>query len=340
MATIPEPDRTSRGPAYEGRLLVRPDDEVVDQGVGFDIATLLTRRKVLGLVGAGVGAAALSACAGSSSGSGSSSSGSDATASGDAAGPAGEIPEETNGPYPADGTNGVSVLEESGIERSDITTSLDGASSAAGVPLEFTFTLTDLANDAPFEGAVVYLWHCDAQGRYSMYSEGVEDDTFLRGTQVADAQGAVTFTTVVPGCYSGRWTHLHFEVYPDPEAATDVSGVIATSQVAFPVEMLDEVYALDTYAGSAQNLAEVGSIENDNIFSDGYDLQLGSFTGSPDDGYLGSLSVGVDTNTEPSAGGAGPAPGAGDRGGPGDAGGPGGGEPPSGGPPSGDLPTR
>src|SRR5699024_2832641 len=75
MARVPEPDQTPEGPAYEGRLLDRPDEEVVDQGASFDLRTLFSRRGVLGLIGAGVGAAALTACSSGTSGSASSSSG-------------------------------------------------------------------------------------------------------------------------------------------------------------------------------------------------------------------------------------------------------------------------
>jgi len=305
MSRVPEPENTPEGPAYEGRLLARPEEEVVDQGAGFDISTLLTRRRVLGLVGVGVGAAALAACGASSSGS--SSSGSSSTSTGGSASNTsttadGEIPQETNGPYPADGTNGTNVLTESGIVRSDITSSLDGGTTVDGVPLTFTFTVTDMANDnVPFEGVAVYLWQCDAQGLYSMYSEGVEDETYLRGVQVADAKGQVTFKTIVPGCYTGRWTHMHFEVYPDADSATTGDNAIATSQVAFPEKMLNKVYELDTYAGSADNLTQV-SLENDNVFSDGYDLEMGKFSGSPSAGYKGSLAVAVDTTTEASMG--------------------------------------
>lgn len=296
MSRVPEPETTPEGPAYEGRLLARPEEEVVDQGAGFDISTLLTRRRVLGLVGAGVGAAALAACGAGSSGSSSTSTGGSAATTSTTAD--GEIPQETNGPYPADGTNGTNVLTESGIVRSDITSSLDGGTTVDGVPLTFTFTVTDMANaDVPFEGVAVYLWQCDAEGRYSMYSEGVEDETYLRGVQVADAKGQVTFKTIVPGCYDGRWTHMHFEVYPDADSATTGENAIATSQVAFPEKMLSKVYQDDAYEGSADNLAKV-SLDTDNVFSDGYDLEMGTFTGSLSAGYRGSLAVAVDTTTE------------------------------------------
>lgn len=323
MTRIPEPQQTPQGPAFEGRLLDRPDDEVVDQGASFDMRTLVSRRGILSLVGLGAGAVTLAACSAATTPSGSASttasasptteaSASPSAAAGDAA--TEEIPQETNGPYPADGTNGVNVLEESGIVRSDITTSLDGGATAEGVPLTFTFTVTDLANDnVPFEGAAVYVWHCDAEGLYSMYSDAVVDETYLRGIQVADANGTVTFTTIVPGCYAGRWTHIHFEVYPDAASATNVENQIATSQVAFPEDMLAEVYALSSYPDSSRNLAQIGGLENDNVFSDGYELEMGTFSGEPSAGYIGSLAVAIDTTTEASGGGS--APGGGGPGG-------------------------
>ncbi|SIS11025.1 3,4-dioxygenase subunit beta [Microbacterium sp. RURRCA19A] len=321
MTRIPEPDQTPLGPAYEGRLLDRPDDEVVDQGASFDMRTLVSRRNVLGIVGLGAGAVALAACTPQTAASTATTATATATPTASATASATptataaaaayaseEIPQETNGPYPADGTNGVDVLNQSGIVRSDIRSSLDGGATAEGVPLTFTFTLSDLANgNAAYAGAAVYVWHCDADGLYSMYSDAVVDETYLRGIQVADAQGRVTFTTIVPGCYSGRWTHIHFEVYPDAASATNVSNQIATSQVAFPQDMLDAVYALDSYPDSARNLAQIGSLSNDNVFSDGWDLEMGTFTGDPSTGYVGSLAVAIDATTEATvSGGGGP----------------------------------
>lgn len=319
MTSVPEPTDTPAGPAYEGRLLDRPTEEVVDQGASFDITTLVTRRRVLSVVGAGAGAIALAACSNTSDATTSTTS----TTTAATAVATSEIPDETNGPYPADGSNGVNVLEESGIVRSDITSSLDGGTTVDGVPLSLTFTVTDIANgNSAFEGVAVYMWQCDAAGLYSMYSEGVEDETYLRGIQTTDANGTATFQTIVPGCYSGRWTHIHFEVYPDTDSATTADNAIATSQLAFPQAMLDGIYQLDTYTGSAENLAQIGSLDNDNVFGDGYDLQMGTFSGDSGSGYVGSLAVAIDTTTEPTAGAA-------PSGGPG--GGSGGGQPPMGG---------
>ncbi|HVK34616.1 MAG TPA: 3,4-dioxygenase subunit beta, partial [Microlunatus sp.] len=88
----PQPDLTSRGPAYQGRLLPRPDEEVVDQGLDFDVRTLLSRRRMLKTFGLGAGMLALAAC------------GVDGTSSSDASvsrtGGMTEVPDETAGPYP------------------------------------------------------------------------------------------------------------------------------------------------------------------------------------------------------------------------------------------------
>lgn len=330
----PDIVRTPEGPTFEGRPLPRPEEELVDQGAAFDITTLVTRRRMLGLIGAGFGTAVLAAC-GSDSGSAASS----ATSGGDTTSD-GEIPEETNGPYPADGTNDVNVLDDSGIVRSDITSSLDGGTTVVGVPLTLTFNLVDMASgDAPFEGAALYAWQCDAGGKYSMYSSGVENETYLRGIQVADTDGNLTFRTIVPGCYTGRWPHIHFEVYPDVDSATQVTNAIATSQLAFPADMLADVYALEEYAGSTENLAGVGTqISDDDIFGEGdWSLQVPTVSGDVSGGYTASLTVNIDTTTTPTRGGTGSGGGpggGGPSGGPDGGGGPGG-EPPSGNPPNG-----
>jgi protocatechuate 3,4-dioxygenase beta subunit len=309
MTRIPEPDLTPQGPAYQGRRLDRPHEEVVDQGLPFDVATLVSRRRVLSLIGVGAATMGLAACTtdasgstGSSSASGSSGAASSGTAS---TGPTatGEIPDETAGPYPGDGSNGVDVLENAGVVRSDIRSSIDGGATAAGVPMTLTLTILDTANgDVPFEGAAVYVWHCDADGNYSMYSSGVEDETYLRGVQVADASGSVTFASVFPACYSGRWPHIHFEVYPDAASITDAANAVATSQVALPEDACAAVYALDEYSGSTANLAQV-SLEDDNVFGDdGGVLQLGTTTGDVASGYSVALTARVDTTTTPTAG--------------------------------------
>lgn len=207
----------------------------------------------------------------------------------------GEIPEETAGPYPGDGSNGPDVLGRSGVVRSDITSSFGSASGTAeGVPLRIRMKVYDLTGDdvAMLPGAAVYAWHCDREGRYSMYDEGVSEENYLRGVQVADDEGWVEFTSVFPACYAGRWPHVHFEVYASVEAATAGGEKLRTSQLALPQESCEAVYATTGYESSVQNLAGV-SLESDNVFSDGYSLQLAKVSGSVDDGFVATLNVPV-----------------------------------------------
>ncbi|MEJ5914437.1 intradiol ring-cleavage dioxygenase [Pseudokineococcus sp. 1T1Z-3] len=282
---------------YEGRVLPRPREDVEDQGLAFDVATMVRRRQVLRGLGLGAVGMALAACGATTSASSSTSS---------AATPAtDEIPDETAGPYPGDGSNGPDVLESSGVVRSDITSSFGSASGTAeGVPMELTLTVTDIAGGGvPFAGAAVYVWHCDAQGRYSLYSDGVTQENYLRGVQVAGDDGVVRFTSVVPACYSGRWPHVHLEVYPDVGSITDVENAVATSQVALPQDLCDAVYAVAGYEGSAANLART-TLASDTVFGDdGGASQLATVSGDVASGYAVSLAVGVDTSTEPTGGG-------------------------------------
>ena len=320
MSRIPDAQMTPDGPAYEGRLLDRADEPVVDQGAPFDIRTLVSRRGILGLVALGAGAVTLAACTPAGAGTTAattatpsatpsttptaSASPTASTTAAAAALPAGEIPDETAGPYPGDGSNGPDILEQSGIVRSDLRRSLDGGATADGVPMTLNLTIFDTANgDVPFAGAAVYVWHCDTEGNYSMYSSGVENETYLRGVQVVGDDGVASFTSIFPGCYDGRWPHIHFEVYPNVDAITDASHAIATSQVALPQATCDTVYA-DTsmYPSSASNLSRV-SLDSDNVFGDdGGVLELASTSGDNTSGWTVSLGVRVDTTTIPTAG--------------------------------------
>ena len=210
------------------------------------------------------------------------------------------------------------MLEQSGIVRSDLRSSFGASSGTAeGVPIDLELTITDIANGGvPFAGAAVYVWHCDRDGNYSMYSDGVTDQNYLRGVQIADAGGVVTFASIFPACYSGRWPHIHFEVYPDQASITDAANAIATSQLALPESTCDDVYAQTGYEASVGNLSQV-SLQTDNVFSDDAGVsQIPTVTGDVTNGYTLSLAVGVDTSTTPTAG---SAPAGGSGGGPGGA---------------------
>lgn len=204
-----------------------------------------------------------------------------------------KIPSETEGPYPGDGTNGPNVLNASGVVRSDIRSSFAGLSGTAdGVPLMIALTLVSASTCAPLAGRAVYVWHCDRVGRYSLYTSGATNQNYLRGVQEADALGRVTFTSIFPACYTGRWPHIHFEVYPSLAASTSAANKIATSQIALPKATCDEVYATSGYDASIRTLSQV-SLATDMVFSDGASLELATITGSVTGGLTASLTVAI-----------------------------------------------
>jgi protocatechuate 3,4-dioxygenase beta subunit len=102
----------------------------------------------------------------------------------------------------------------------------------------------------------------------------------------------VTFTSIFPGCYSGRWPHIHFEVYPTLAAASQVSNKIATSQIALPKGTCDQVYATTGYEASVVNLSQI-SLATNNVFSDGAALELATMSGSVAGGLTATLTVAV-----------------------------------------------
>jgi protocatechuate 3,4-dioxygenase beta subunit len=275
--------------------LVHDGDELPDhdRGLAHDLPMLLSRRRLLTLLGGGAGALALTACGPSSLPTSVASSTGTSAAGGPTSGGT-QIPEETAGPYPGDGSNGVNVLRESGIVRRDLTRSFGTAAGiAGGVPLTIRLTVLDTRNgSATLAGAAIYLWHCDIDGRYSLYSPGVTNENYLRGVQESDATGAVTFTSIFPGAYAGRWPHIHFEVYPSLAAATAASAKLRTTQLALPEEACHLVYATAGYEQSVRNLAQT-SLARDNVFGDGYSLQLATVTGSVEEGMTATLPVPV-----------------------------------------------
>lgn len=263
-----------------------------DRGLLFDLQTLVDRRRALAVLG-GTGLVALVGCGNDSDAAGPSDSTETASTATDASSVE-EVPEETAGPYPGDGSNGPNVLTESGIVRRDITQSFGSASDTAdGVPLTIALTIQSADDCEPLAGAAVYLWHCTREGEYSLYSESIASENYLRGVQEASETGTVTFTSIFPGAYSGRWPHIHFEVYASLDDATSAGPISATSQIALPQKACEEVYATDGYAGSSGNLAAT-SLDTDNVFSDDGGVRpLASMAGDTATGYTATLTIAV-----------------------------------------------
>lgn len=212
-------------------------------------------------------------------------------------------PQETGGPYPADGTNTSSgstsnVLTASGIVRSDMRASfLTTTTVATGIAMTFTITVVNVnATCAPLAGYAVYLWHCDRTGNYSLYGSAA-GESYLRGVQVTDANGQVTFTTIFPACYDGRWPHMHFELFSTLSNALGGRYAILTSQFAMPAGSCTTAYAdTTTYPSSQSNFARV-ALSSDNVFGDNTTAQLAqmtpTITGSPATGFTATAVIGV-----------------------------------------------
>ncbi|KAB0325473.1 intradiol ring-cleavage dioxygenase [Janthinobacterium sp. PLB04] len=281
--------------------------ELHDHGLASDLEMMrqqaAERRQVLRWLLAGAATLPLMSCGGgsdaSSTGSSSAATGSAGTVTIPTTGACTVIPEETGGPYPADGTNTnggsiINVLNQSGVVRSDIRASFNGATGmAAGVPLTINLQLLNASgNCASLAGYAVYLWHSDREGLYSLYSSGVTAQNYLRGVQETDSAGNLSFTTIFPGCYAGRMPHVHFEVYPSLAKAASAANRIKTSQFTFPMATLSEAYTASGYTASVRNLSQI-SYATDNVFSDGTSLQMATVTGNATQGYVVTLIVAV-----------------------------------------------
>ncbi len=192
------------------------------------------------------------------------------------------IPEETAGPYPD--KNG--MLTNAQFHRKDIT------EGKTGLPLTLTLKIVNAsAGCTPMANANVIIWHCDKDGVYSEYSgqPGVTTDetaaTFLRGVQTSDANGQVTFTTIFPGWYQGRATHIHVEVYPDGGTSTPSK----TTQIAFPDAVNAQVYATSLYSKGQSTTTDT----SDMVFSDGDTHQIPILVGDASTGFTAMLQIGV-----------------------------------------------
>ena len=240
----------------------------------------LSRRALLGVLTAVGGAAIAGACGATAAPT---SPATDSTATGASSGgtttsgACAVIPSETEGPYP----DRTGMINNPAFLRRDVT------EGKPGVPLTLALTIVSSGNGCrAVAGASVEIWHCDAAGNYSEYSQpgfNGTGQTFLRGVQTADSAGQVTFTTIYPGWYAGRATHIHVQVY--------INGSVAkTTQVAFPESITAGVYGTGIYASHGQNTTSNAS---DNVFSDGTSTEMATLSGNSASGYAASLTIAI-----------------------------------------------
>jgi protocatechuate 3,4-dioxygenase beta subunit len=176
-------------------------------------------------------------------------------------------PTETVGPFPS--------LTD--LFRSDV------REGRPGTPLALTITIVNTnANCSPVQNAAVEIWQCDAAGTYSQYGTQAAQ-TYLRGIQITNASGQVTFTTIYPGWYQGRATHIHVEV-------TLNGASVKVTQIAFPEAVTAGVYATGVYAARGQNPT---SNARDGIFADSLDAELATVSGDPATALTATFQVGV-----------------------------------------------
>jgi len=268
-------------------------EDLHDRGLGFD------RRRMLALMGI-AGTGALVAACDPFGPPGHSEPNRTATAADGST--CIKAPAETSGPFPADGSNAkngstVNVLARSGIVRTDLRPSFGGMKPVAdGARLDLAITLVNLSKGcAPLSGHAIYVWHCDARGKYSLYDD--EDRNYLRGVAITDAKGEVAFKTIFPGCYSGRWPHIHFEVFASQEKAMSGKDSLLISQFAIPGAIAVALYAGNSgYAASVRYLADI-SLKKDNVFGDNTAEQIAAQTlnliGDATNGFKGSVTVGI-----------------------------------------------
>ncbi len=206
------------------------------------------------------------------------------------------IASETAGPFPGNGTNGANALTLAGIVRSDIRSSVAPASGTApGVDLMMTFVLTDAVTCMPLVGYAVHVWQCDRDTDYSMYTGAAQPENYLRGVQATDADGRATFQTIFPGCYPGRWPHVHFEIYASLDAAISGRNTVAVSQLAFPADACTAVYATAGYETSVTNVSRV-TIASDGVFrDDNARTQLCTMTGVIGADFTATLALSIAT---------------------------------------------
>lgn len=237
----------------------------------------LSRREALEAVGATAGLAFAAACGGSSP---TASTDVAATTTGGVTATSGSCAvaaEETAGPYP----DRLGMIGNPAFFRRDI------REGRPGNQLDLALTIVNARSGcSPVANANVEIWQCDASGNYSEYAQpgyNGTGQTFLRGLQTTDASGRVAFTTVYPGWYAGRATHIHVKVYVN-------GSVVKTTQIAFPESTTAEVYASGVYASKGQSPTKNAS---DNVFADGTQTEMASVTGSPGAGYEASLNIGI-----------------------------------------------
>jgi protocatechuate 3,4-dioxygenase beta subunit len=260
--------------------------------------TYFTRRSALLAIGGAASAGALLSCGSgsddttasstsstSTTSTSSTSTTSTATTTSTSSSTCAVTPEGEIGPYFVDDS-------ATGFNRSDIRSNLDGTGTQTGIPLTLTITVQDSENSCTgLQGAQVDIWHCNADGVYS--AEDVEDTsglTWLRGYQVTDSEGQVTFTTIFPGWYAGRTTHIHLRVRSKYSEASSTSDGTNTTQLFFPQTTIDTINtSVAPYSSHGTNSTTNAT---DRVYTDQTDGKMElTLSGDGTSGYVTSVTI-------------------------------------------------
>jgi protocatechuate 3,4-dioxygenase beta subunit len=251
------------------------------------MSQIMDRRAALGAFGVLGGTLVLVACktATTSSGDDDESTADAATSGSGDAGACASTLEGEVGPYFADDS-------ADGFNRTDITANLDGTSVQAGIPLVLTVYIYDAQNSCtPYVGAQVDIWHCNASGVYSdIAAESTSTEQWLRGYQITDSTGKIAFTTIVPGWYQGRTTHIHLRIRSSYDEAAGLSDGTNTTQVFFSQTLIDTIATTITpYNSEGTNPTTNAS---DHVYAgETNGTNVLAMTGDTTSGYTATLSI-------------------------------------------------
>lgn len=192
-----------------------------------------------------------------------------------------ETPVETEGPFP---THDPAAFLRSDLRKGD----------GLGSTLVSAITVVDVNNSCkPVENVYIDIWHCDVDGNYSEYggsqmqSSDYTDKHWLRGRQLTDSNGQVKFTSIFPGWYQGRATHIHAHIFD-----TDGNSLLVT-QMAFQDNLAMDVNINGSDYGYTKGINGYTYNNADNVFRDGASQEMSVVTGSLDKGFELAITLHV-----------------------------------------------
>jgi hypothetical protein len=165
----------------------------------------------------------------------------------------------------------------------------------------------------PVTDAVIEIWHCNSTGVYSgIVASGNGDssdaaninNTFLRGLQPTDAEGVAQFTTLFPGHYTSRATHIHVLAHFNGttyENGTYGGGYVShVGQLFFDQDLITQVEATSPYSTNTQDLTEnnVDSIFTEEAASSDPVVEYSLLGDDVSSGVFAWIAFGIDLTNE------------------------------------------